>query len=111
MSDADTEKSLEQRLKDAKCDAPRLTPEKVDSVIMDAQYVMYPSGKGMACELVLANGYTVRGESCVVDRKNFREDIGREIAFADAKKKVWGLEAYLLQQRLADAEKDMGNGQ
>lgn len=82
------------------CNAPRLTPSDIDDVIVGKTFTRLPSGKVLVCELTLANGFTVRGEAAVVDPANFRQDIGEEISFANARNKVWELEGYLLQQRL-----------
>lgn len=52
------------------------------------------------CILTLQNGYTVTGESCCVDIKNFNKEIGEKVSKANAVDKIWGLEGYLLKQRL-----------
>lgn len=94
------EQSIEQQLQDKGLNAPRLSPELIDSVILSESYVILPSGKSMICELMLRNGYAVRGESSVVSKENFDEAIGRQISRANAREKIWQLEGYLLQQRL-----------
>ncbi len=60
-----------------------------------------PSGKSCICEITLTNGFTVRGDSSVVDPLNYRETIGREISYARARQKIWELEAYLLQEKVS----------
>ena len=57
----------------------------------------------MICELMLRNGYSVRGESAVVSKANFDEEIGRKKSYENAREKIWQLEGYLLQQRLWEA--------
>jgi hypothetical protein len=79
---------------------PRLKPEDIDNVIMSETYTMLPSAKSMVCELTLRNGFTVRGESSVVSKANFDQEIGRKISRENARNKIWELEGYLLQQRL-----------
>ena len=96
--------AIEQRIKDAGCNAPRLSPADIERVIVDVTYTTMPSGKAMVCEITLANGFTVRGESAVVKKENFREDIGREISYKRAHDKIWELEGYLLQERCWRAE-------
>lgn len=94
------EQNIEQQLQDKGLNAPRLSPELIDSVIESESYVVLPSGKSMICELMLRNGYSVRGEASVVSKDNFDENIGRQISRANAREKIWQLEGYLLQQKL-----------
>ncbi len=97
MSD---EQDTEKRIQEAGLTAPRLTPELIDGVIAGVTYTRLPSGRSIICELTLKNGFTIRGESSVVSIENFREDIGKDLAYKDAKRQVWQLEAYLLKNRL-----------
>ena len=76
-----SDQNLEQRIKDAGCNAPRLSPADIERVIVDVSYTAMPSGKAMVCEITLVNGFTVRGDSAVVRKENFREDIGKEISY------------------------------
>ena len=96
------DQETEQMIQDRGLDAPRLSPEKVDAVIVGETYTTLPSGKVMVCELTLKNGFTVRGEAAVVSKENFNEDIGRKVSRENARAKIWELEGYLLQQRLYD---------
>lgn len=96
-----TEKEIEKELIDKDLNAPRLSPDKIDAVITGETYTVLPSGKCMVCELTLRNGFTVRGESSVVSKANFNEEIGRKISRAAAREKIWPLEAYLLQEKLS----------
>lgn len=52
------------------------------------------------CVIILKNGFTVTGESACASPENFDEQIGRNIAYANAKQKIWPLEGYLLKQKL-----------
>lgn len=52
------------------------------------------------CVLVLRNGFTVTGESACASPENFDRKIGREIAYKNAREKIWVLEGYLLKERL-----------
>ncbi len=104
MSDSgmsyEEEQEIEKRLVDAGADAPRLTPEKIDGIIVDETFTVLPSGKCMVCELTLVNGFTVRGESACVSKENFNHEIGQDISRKDARDKVWGFEGYLLQEKI-----------
>jgi len=99
MSD---EHQIEKEIQGKGLNAPRLRPEDIDAVIVGESYTVLPSGKAMVCELILRNGFSVRGESACVSKANFNEEIGRKISFDDARNKVWMLEGYLLQDRLHD---------
>ena len=95
----DNEQIIEQEIQDKGLNAPRLTPELIDEAIVSHTFTMLPSGKTMVCEITLKNGFTVRGASSVVSPKNFDKELGEKISYADARDKVWQLEAYLLQEK------------
>lgn len=97
------EQKLEQDIQAKGLTAPRLTPELIDSVIVDKTFTVLPSGKVMVCELTLANGFTVRGDAAVVSKANFNQEIGEQISYKNARDKIWELEGYLLQSKLAGA--------
>ena len=94
------EQAIEKEIQAKGLNAPRLRPEDIDAVIVSETYTVLPSGKAMVCELILRNGFSVRGESACVSKENFNEEIGRKIAREDARNKVWMLEGYLLQERI-----------
>lgn len=96
------EQQIEKEIQDKGLNAPRLRPDDIDAVIVSETYTVLPSGKAMVCELVLRNGFSVRGESACVSKENFNEEIGRRISYEDARNKVWMLEGYLLQDKLHD---------
>lgn len=93
-----SEQVLEAEIQQRGLNAPRLKPEDIDSEIVGETYTLLPSGKTMVCELTLRNGFTVTGESSVVSKENFREDIGKTISRERARNKIWELEGYLLQE-------------
>ena len=49
---------------------------------------------------LLENGFAVTGQSAAASAENFDEEIGRKIARADAREKIWPLEGYLLRESL-----------
>ena len=98
MTDIDIEKEIQSKgLINA-----RVTPDRLEKVIVSEQYYVYPNTTFTTCLLTLENGYNVLGESACVDAKNFNADIGRKIARENAKNKIWPLEGYLLRQSLSD---------
>ena len=113
------EKQIEQEIQDKGLNAPRLTPDLIDSVIVDkyfftaanAQWGADPNTTALIgmhkqletltfCVLILKNGFTVTGESACASPENFDAEIGRKIAFENARNKIWQLEGYLLKENL-----------
>lgn len=94
------ETQLDSLIRSKGLNAPRLTPSDIDSAIYTVSYTTLPSGKVMVCEIILRNGYSVRGEAATVSKENFDEEIGKEISFKNAREKIWQLEGYLLQEML-----------
>lgn len=95
------EQQIENEIQAKGLNAPRLTPDHIESVIASEQY-WQPEGTTLTvCALALVNGTHVVGESACVSPANFDAEIGRKIARDNAKQKVWALEGYLLKQRLA----------
>ena len=96
-----TDLNIEKEIQEKGLTAPRVTPEHLESVISSEQYYIFPNTTFTACLLTLANGYTVLGESACASPENFNEDIGRKIARSNAVNKIWGLEGYLLREKLS----------
>ncbi len=58
------------------------------------------------CVLVLTNGFAVTGQAAPADPANFDADYGRQLARADAIRKIWPFEGYLLREKLFQADMD-----
>jgi Phage protein (N4 Gp49/phage Sf6 gene 66) family len=84
--------------------APRVTPQMITDVIVGAEYHVFPGTTTTVCCLKLRNGFTVIGESACASPENFNEELGRDMACEDARKKIWALEGYLLKQQLHETE-------
>lgn len=110
-----SENEIEQAIQAAGKTAARVTPQRIDDVIVGEYF--FTADKATAgcpqfeslklltfCVLVLKNGFTVTGESACASPENFDEAIGRRIAKENARSKVWQLEGYLLRQTLHDAK-------
>lgn len=80
--------------------APRVTPAQIEAQIVSNQYFVFPGTTVTVCCLGLRNGYTVVGESACASPENFNEELGRRIAYDNAKQKIWALEGYRLRERL-----------
>lgn len=94
------EGTIEAMIKFKKLSGERITPEIIDQSIASAQYHVFPGTTTTVCLLTLTNGYTVLGESACASPENFDEELGRHIAYENARNKIWSLEGYLLKQRL-----------
>jgi len=97
-----SEQEIEKEIQDKGLNAPRLTPELIDSTIKKAAYKVFEGSCLTVCCLTLQNGFTITGESACASPENFDPAIGEKIAYEQARNKIWMLEGYLLKQRLAD---------
>ena len=98
-----TDPEIEKEIQAKKLTAPRVTPDRLEEVIVSEQYHVFPKSTFTACLLTLQNGYTVLGESACASPENFNADLGQKIARDNAKNKIWALEGYLLRQELSQA--------
>jgi hypothetical protein len=80
--------------------AARIAAEDLDAKIAGEEYHVFPFTTVTVCCLTLENGYSVIGQSAAASPANFDAEIGRKIARADARDKIWALEGYLLRERL-----------
>ena len=94
------EAKLEQEIKAKGLNAPRLTPTLIDACIVSEDYHVFPGTTLTVCCLTLVNGFTVTGESASASPKNFDKQIGKDVARANAREKIWALEGYRLKQML-----------
>lgn len=119
-----SEAAVEEEIQAKGLTAPRITPEHLDAQIVSVNYfvpgdvlAMQSAAAGYnniaiaaplacltICVLVLANGFTVTGESACASPANFDAELGRKIAFRNARDKIWALEGYLLRTQLHEAK-------
>lgn len=114
---SNTEQQIEQEIQSKNLNAPRLTPDHIDSKIKAVEYILprdvckrdngvevfdapLPLQTLTFCILTLENGFTVTGESACASPENFDADIGKKIAYDNAREKIWLLEGYLLKEKL-----------
>ncbi len=98
-----SEKEIEQEIQSKGLNAPRLTPDHIDSVIAGTQFHVFEGSQLTVCCMTLTNGFTVTGESACASPENFNAEIGEKIAANNAREKVWQLEGYLLKQMLHES--------
>lgn len=94
-------KEIEKVIQEKGLTAPRITPQRIEEVISNEQYHVFPGTTLTICVLTLANGFTVTGESACASPENFDEELGKQIARSNAKQKIWALEGYALRERLS----------
>jgi hypothetical protein len=94
------EQEIERDVQAKGLTAPRVTPASLDEAIIAELYHVFPGTTVTVCGLVLRNGFAVIGQSAAASPQNFDEEIGRKIARADAREKIWPLEGYLLREQL-----------
>lgn len=97
MNDQDIEKEIQEK----KLTAPRVTPTKIEGLIIKEQYHVFDGSTFTSCLLTLENGFTVHGESACASPENFDIELGKKIARDNAKNKIWMLEGYLLREKLS----------
>ena len=82
----------------------KVCQEDIDALLDNAEVEEHTfHGKELVVSYKLRDraGFTLSGRGAVVDPANFDLDIGRAVARQDASNKLWLLEGYLLQLRLA----------
>lgn len=92
--------AIAKEMEEKNLTAPRVTMASIDQVIAGADYYVFPDTTMTICLLKLTNGFTVIGESACAAPENFDAELGKKIAFDNAKNKIWPLEGYLLRQKL-----------
>ena len=77
----------------------KVTEEYIHSRITSEHYDVI-TGQCIVCTITLDNGFTTRGDSVCVDPANFREDIGKTIAYNKAFDQLWPFFGFLLCEKL-----------
>lgn len=98
------DRAIEQEIRAKGLTAPRITPDRINELCgrpESAQYHVFGNTCLTVCCIELPNGFTVTGESACASPENFNAELGRKIAFENAKQKVWALEGYTLRNKLA----------
>lgn len=94
-----TDEQIEKEISEKGLNAPRVTLERINEVIVSEQYHVF-SGVLTICCLTLRNGFTVTGESACAHPANYNAELGQIIARSNAVDKVWMLEGYLLKENM-----------
>lgn len=95
------EHAIEAEIQRKGLNAPRLSPQHIDDQIVAGAYHVFPGTTLTVCALTLRNGFHVVGESAAASPENFDEELGRKIAYDNARNKIWALEGYALRTKLS----------
>jgi hypothetical protein len=95
-----SELDVEATIKAKGLTAPRVRLEDLDAEIVDAIFHVFPGTTVTVCLLQLVNGFTVTGESACASPENFDAKLGRDIAYRNARDKLWSLLGFRLKDQL-----------
>ena len=102
------EQKVEALIQKEQALAPRVTPEDLDKNIASVEFVKHVTNTGKVlrwCILNTVNGFAVTGEPSVsVSVENDRQSVGEEVAYDNARSKLWPLMGYLLTEKLYQEE-------
>lgn len=99
------EAAIEQEIQSKGLNAPRLTPALIDEQVKAVDYYVFPGTTLTVCAMTLQNGFIVTGVSAAASPANFDEEIGRKIAYDNARNKIWAFEGYALRDVLSGRSK------
>lgn len=99
LSGADLEQAIQEM------PFEKVTKEGIERKIAKVDYMVLPDSTVTLCNITLDNGYSVRGESACVDKRNFNIEIGKGLAYKQAFDKIWALEGYALAERRLERSK------
>lgn len=105
MTNVITNERLDELL--AASPAERVTKEYMESRIAvtsfhkieDANSPVVVAPTATICNILLDNGYSVRGESACVNVANYNQEIGEKVAYDQAFTKLWPLFGFLLAEK------------
>lgn len=79
-----------------------VTPEQIKNILGNSKVeVKTILGKCTVVACQLPNGFIIVESSACVDPKNYDEQLGTEICLKRIENKLWELEGYVLQSKLA----------
>lgn len=80
----------------------RVTLESIKGKVESVSFIHPENAAHFTLAFVkMKNGFVVTGKSAPADPANFNAELGKKFAYEDALRQVWGLEGYLLCEKLA----------
>lgn len=81
-----------------------LTEDEIEALIDEEDYHVFPNTTVTVCCLTLLNGFNTIGYSACIEPVDFDARLGREIAFENARRKIWELESYRMKEAQSQAK-------
>ena len=78
----------------------KVSKDQVEAAVVGKNFTLMPDGRTMICTLTLMSGFTVRGESSVVDATEFVKELGEKYSYERALDGVWMLLGYELAKNM-----------
>lgn len=76
-----------------------VTNQSIDNRIDTVTYYRLPGTTVTICQIKMVNGFVVLGESACVNPADFNQEKGEQIAYDNAREKLWPFEGYLTAER------------
>lgn len=99
------ERLIDEKLTKAGITGERVTSDRIDDVIKEVHYHVFPGTTITVCCLITHTGFSIVGESACADPTNFREATGKEFAYQKARLKLMDFEGYMLKAKLHQMQK------
>lgn len=91
--------AIEEQIQVKNLNESRLTSESINEQYKYCEYWVVPNTTTTVCAMILQNNFVVVGTSACVSIANFDKVLGEQIAYENARDKIWELEGYLLKQK------------
>jgi hypothetical protein len=78
---------------------PRVTLDSMKAKIKHESYVTQFRPLTI-CVIETTSGFYIVGDSCPASPENYKEALGKQLAYEDAIRQMWKLEGYLLRNKL-----------
>jgi hypothetical protein len=93
--------AIEQHVQERGQDALlRVKKEDVEKAVKEQRYHHFEGTTVTVCLITLDNGFTIVGHSACADPRLFDPELGRRLAFDDAKDKVWAFLGFRLRDQI-----------
>jgi hypothetical protein len=77
----------------------KLSLTDINNAIKYAEYWQVTNTTTTVCAMILQNNYVVIGKSACISMSDFDKTIGEQLAFNDARNKVWDLLGFLAKEK------------
>ena len=94
-----SEPEVEAEIQAKGLNAPHLTPEDICESIKSIEYWVVPNTTTTVCAMIFQNNYVITGTSAAASMDNFDQEVGRNIAYENARQRIWPLLGYVLNQK------------